>query len=320
MNKYNIDLQDLLEGGGKLNSQRTNYICNCPFCSKDKHFYINVNTLSWDCKKCGESGNIYKLLKHLNKTYLLGGKTIELTESLKSIRTILEEEIDKEVKLLELPKRKLPAGWKQYKESAYLKGRNLTKEDFKRYNLGYTTLLSKYKDYVIIPVYDEGEVRGFVARYGNKKVPENKLRYNNSVGTDFGKLLFGFDEIVKNKTVTVILVEGIFDKIKVDKVLRLWDDDEVKCNCTFGKKISEYQITKLKSKGVYNVVLLYDFDALKDIKKYGFVLENYFSTTITYTSGKKDIDECSDEEALSVFDKLQRPKEFSDNTISKLKR
>ena len=45
----------------------------------------------------------------------------------------------------------------------------------------------------------------------------------------------------------VFLVEGIFDKISVDRFLDLREDVEMKCLCTFGKKISDVQIKKIFS-------------------------------------------------------------------------
>lgn len=224
-----------------------------------------------------------------------------------------------DTELSELPVKKMPVGWKvSAKSTKYLLSRGITPEDCKRYNIGATDMFCKYENYVLIPVYDGGEIRGFLGRYGARKVPDNKLRYNNSIGTEFAELLFGYDEITDN-TSTVILVEGVFDKIAVDKVLHLWDGEEVKCVCTFGKKISDKQIKKLMLKGVTNVILLYDFDAVKEIKKYGLELEKYFVTSITYTN-KKDIDECSEDEALEVFTQLKRPKEFNEGVIGKLKK
>ena len=38
-------------------------IGRCPFCTKKDHFYVNKCTGQWDCKKCGESGNIWTFLK-----------------------------------------------------------------------------------------------------------------------------------------------------------------------------------------------------------------------------------------------------------------
>ena len=315
MNKIDDnDLRGLLLNS-KLNT-RGQYICDCPFCGKSKHFYISRDTQKWDCKKCGEAGGIYKLLNFLNKTYLLEGATVEKRDYLKGVNELSEGE---EIVLEDLPIVKMPVGWKVFDKSDYLeKERKLSKQQMKRYNLGHTDILFKYKDYVLFPIYDNLKIRGFVGRYAKKKVPKDFLRYNNSAGTDFSKLLDGFDDIIKGVTTTVILVEGRFDKMAVDRVLELEDCDEVKCCSTFGKKISPYQIEKLKSKGIQNIILLYDFDALKEIKKYGVELEKFFFTNITYTT-KKDIDECSDAEALEVFTKLRRPKEFNDNVISKVK-
>lgn len=274
----------------------------------------------FDCKKCGEFGNIYKLLRFLDKTYLLNGATIENTDTIVSVRSMLASELESsEISVTELPEVKMPVGWRVLRNSnPYLLNRGITPELCERYKFGSTKMLRKYDNYVLIPIYDGGKIRGYIGRYGSKRVPDGKLRYNNSIGTQFAQLLFGYDDITEN-TATVILVEGIFDKIAVDKVLRLWESEEVKCVCTFGKKISAEQIEKLKVKGVSRVILLYDFDAIKDIKRYGIELENHFVTSITYTT-KKDIDECTAEEALAVFANLKRPREFNVDVIGKLKR
>lgn len=303
----------------KLN-KRGQYICDCPFCGKESHFYISKETQLWDCKKCGEFGSIIKLLKQLDKIYLLQGSTIEIKEKIESLRSLIDENETEDIELKELPTIKMPIKWRLYdKPSIYLKSRKISTEDIKRYNIGYSNILSKYQNYLLIPIYDNGKIKGFIGRYANKKVPKDKLRYNNSFGTEFASLLFGYDEIIKGKTTTVILVEGIFDKIAVDKFLKLYIFPEIKCVCTFGKKISDVQIKKLLIKDITNIILLYDFDALKEIKKIGLELQEHFITNITYTK-KKDIDECNLEEALEVFDNLQKPNDFYYNVIEKIKR
>ena len=313
-----VELKEILHVEQETRSGQ--YICTCPFCGKEQHFYINKKTQMFDCKKCGEFGNIYKLLRFLDKTYLLNGATIENTDTIVSVRSMLASELESsEVSVTELPEVKMPVGWRVlHNSNPYLLNRGITPELCERYKFGSTKMLRKYDHYVLIPIYDGGKIRGYIGRYGSKRVPDGKLRYNNSIGTQFSQLLFGYDDITEN-TATVILVEGIFDKIAVDKVLRLWESEEVKCVCTFGKKISGEQIEKLKIKGVSRVILLYDFDAIKDIKRYGIELENHFITSITYTT-KKDIDECTAEEALAVFANLKRPREFNLDVIGKLKR
>jgi 5S rRNA maturation endonuclease (ribonuclease M5) len=40
-------------------------ITTCPLCNKEEHFYMNANNGLWDCKVCGQSGNISTLRKLL---------------------------------------------------------------------------------------------------------------------------------------------------------------------------------------------------------------------------------------------------------------
>ena len=37
-------------------------VADCPFCGKEDHFHANAQTGQWDCKRCGESGNLYTFL------------------------------------------------------------------------------------------------------------------------------------------------------------------------------------------------------------------------------------------------------------------
>ena len=71
------DLREILKVHKETHSGQ--YVCDCIFCGKERHFYINKKTQLFDCKKCGASGNIFKLLQYLDKLYLLGGKTVPPT-------------------------------------------------------------------------------------------------------------------------------------------------------------------------------------------------------------------------------------------------
>ena len=72
------------------------YICTCPWCFKPLHFYIDKKTQVFECKKCWVAGNVYKLLKHLDKTYLIGDKSVEYQDKIDSIRKQIEDTINKE--------------------------------------------------------------------------------------------------------------------------------------------------------------------------------------------------------------------------------
>lgn len=312
------DLRSILHIQGETRGRdKPQYLADCVFCGKEKHLYINKRTLMFDCKKCGVSGSIYKILKHLDKLYLAGQKTVEVVSKIRSIRQCLEE-ICEEDENKKNPVVKLPLGFRTAENNPYLLSRGISNEDCRTYNIGITNLKFQYKDYIIFPVMDDGEICGYLARYGNKSVPEGKLRYNNSKNTDFAYLLYGYDEIVRGKTNTVIIVEGVFDKFACDKKLHLMDDDAVKCVATFGKKISREQINKLIRKGVENVVISWDVDALKQIKQYGIELQDFFDVSVAVAFNKKDIDECSEEEVLDIFSNPVDISNFSIGTITKL--
>ena len=275
----------------------------------------------FDCKKCGVSGGIYKLLKFTDRLYLLGGVTIKKEESIKSIRQIEQEVVEESNETKLLPSISMPAGYRVFNEiNEYLKNRGITMKDIRHWKFGETRILSRYMGYVLIPIYDNGEIRGYIGRYGAKKIPDGKLRYSNSLHTDFSCLLFGYDDIVKGETDTVIITEGLFDAIAVTKKLNLFADNSVRAVCTFGKKISQTQIQKLINKEIRNVILLYDYDALKEIKHYSAVLDEYFNTKVAVALNKKDIDECNSEEVVEVFNNIMDVRDFSLDIVGKIKR
>ena len=309
MSNISIPDEDLksLFTGYRRNSNH--YITTCPYCNKEKHFYINIRTQQWDCKKCGEDGNIIKLLHHLGKLFLLGEfKSIDRNK----IKLLSEVEDGEEITEINLPNRKLPFGFKRVYKDDYLKSRKFTKKNLKKLRVGYTSIKPSLKNYIIFAIDEEDGCKGYVARYtkpiakGDKKT----LRYRNDKGVKFSQLLFGYNEIIKDKTDTVILVEGLMDKVTTDNILQLDNQDEIKCNCTFGKKISNFQILKLLKKGVKNIILIFDYDAISEMKKYGIILEQFFNVQIGFTF-RKDINDSTTEEVMEIFYNLKDVGEFN---------
>ncbi len=310
------DLRAIFEKKLKLGG-RGQYITNCPFCGKDHHFYINRTSQLWDCKKCGEEGNIVKLLSFLGKLFLLGDfKSIDRTK-LKSLSEFNSEDPEDELQLSP-ETRKLPFGFKRIFEDDYLGSRGFSKKDLEKHKFGYTSLKPRLKDYIIVGIEEDGEIKGYLARLNwskdriikfEKRTGRKKARYLNDKGAKFSNLLFGFDEINEN-TDTVILLEGFTDKITLDNVLGLGEIDDIKCCATFGKKISKTQILKLLKKGVKNIILIFDSDAIKEMKKHGKILSDFFNVNITYTYNK-DINDSTEEEIMSIFGRMNDVHSFN---------
>lgn len=306
-------------------SARNHYVCSCPFCGKEKHFYINRGTQLFDCKKCGEEGNIIKLLHHLNKLFMLGEfKSIDRTKI--TLLNELSKDNDEEDIDLDVPERKLPIGFKRVYSDEYLQGRKIKKSNFKKLEIGYTKLIPSLEDYVIFSIKEDGVCKGYVARCTwtkkrmqdyEKETGKKKLRYRNDKGAKFSNLLFGFDEITE-ETETVILVEGLIDKITLDNILDLDSSPEIKCCATFGKKISQFQILKLFSKHLKKIILIFDDDAIPEMKKYGVLLSNFFNVEMTYTIGK-DINDSSEEDVIGMFDRLMSVENFKRKAVKLIK-
>ena len=342
-------LEEILPGSVVTSGYASDHLqSNCPFCEKENHFYINWKRAfkksrgnyqgSWDCKKCGESGAIPKLLMKLGRLDLISGESqVDLRVKLENkIRIDAESkddgfEIDTHVSTINPP-----VGWKRVYVNDYLDSRGFTSEEYDEYQIGVTKIYSKLKGYVVFLVEEDGECKGWVARSTKTKeelsqinddiseynigLPKYKkkrkeLRYINSPGTDFSKLIFGIDELNIN-TKTAILVEGIMDKRNVDKQMLLSSSDRIKCLSTFGKKVSKAQIAKLQRRGIENIIILFDPDAVNDSKKYAYELDGYFNVLVGFLKDK-DPGDLTHMELEQVMDNLNTPLSFNVSKVHK---
>lgn len=305
----------------KLTSSN-HFMADCPFCNKEGHFYINRKTQLWDCKKCGENGNLFRLLLRVNKLNLLAGKIVQVHDKLPN--KIFEQNTVEQIDLF-TPTIKFPVGFKRIDFCSYLQKRGFTDEDYNSYHVGKTKLVLNYTNYVLMGVFSELELKGFIARCVLSKNQLQKLeqqksfkipRYQNSKQTKFNKLLLGVDE-VSFLTDTVILVEGLFDKKRVDDFLGLRFDPSLKCCATFGKNISLEQVLILLSKGISKVILIQDPDAVKDSKQNAFWLQKYFETVLVGFCPETDLGDSSDHQLETVFKHLSTPENFFTHFVEK---
>jgi DNA primase len=316
----------------------------CPFCGHDWKFGIKFNQnkliykndLSFNCFRgsCGKKGSEYELFKHYNVLYLLNDK-----QSIDKVDTLSSELDTTPYSQKEIPKqhsetRDYPIGWYRVFDHPYLRERGWEDWQFQTYHVGVSEMFFKLKDHIIILIIEDGENKGFVARstkdsnwidqhnrevkeYNEKCLPSERKRfhpkYENESGVFFEELLFGIDEVT-DRTETVIIVEGPLDKSNTDKQLKLNQSDTVKCLCTFGKKISETQMFKIKRKGVNNILLLYDPDAIDSSKQFGFELERYFKVKISVHESK-DPGEMLTEDFQDVIASAKDPINFYANIV-----
>ena len=122
------------------------------------------------------------------------------------------------------------------------------------------------------------------------------------------------------ETETVILCEGIFDVVALTRKLDLYENGRVAVVATFGKKISQTQIYKLQTKGVRNVVVGYDGDAVDATKKTVEELSRYFEVLVAdIPDPEKDWEDLTLQEVYDIFAyRLKTPVEYKINKIQQL--
>lgn len=289
------------------------YIGDCPFCGKENHFYFNRESGLFICHKCSESGNWFRFMKLVKKGNVEEEKTGR-RKNVELVSIVLDDEVkqtkEDEIEPVELPEEFLPVTktgtLKAYK---YLtEKRKFTKQQIKKYNLMYARE-GKFWNRVIIPIYMFGKLYGYFGRF----IPIDRLnikkKYLNGYGMDFSKMLWNYDNIDNSKP--LVLVEGAFGGMRIgDNVV-----------CTFGKKISKYQIELLKLKKVKVIILLYDADALSEINKFGGRLIEDFNVRIYPLKKGEDIDDFDNSDGMlyqKIF-KFSKPYSFNEVVSSNLK-
>lgn len=284
------DLSEVLENIS-LDGRNRNIICDCPYCGKSRKFGISLvkEGNPWNCFSCTERGRSIKLMTYFNRMDLIQ-EFLDVKEDLENpLEEIKEEDLD-----LELEEVDLPPETKRVLDDDYLEEeRGWWEESLDNFPV-FRSRNFKYKDYIVIGVYMYDTLVGYVSRHTwrkerisryNKRAKREGgyqiLRYRNSEGNEFSKMLGGMQHVVEGQTDTAILVEGYMDIIRLTQELDLFSSNKIRSLCTFGKKISPEQIYHLQSSGIKNIIVWFDDDAIDTIKDLG--LEKFFNVLIAST-------------------------------------
>lgn len=299
---------------------------DCPLCKESQKLGVifGITMSSFKCFKCKEHGSLYNLLIRLKREDLILGRITNLDIGIEE-RSLLSEEI-LNIDHVEAKDIILPLGFKRIYEEEYLKTRGFNEYQFQKYIIGVTKIHPIYKEnYVIIAVEQFGKIKGWIARsrYSkdeikliNTKRQQRYLRYINSPGGDFDKLLMGYDEIIEGETKEIILVEGFTDKNNIDNLLKLDFQKYTKCCVIFGNQLSVQQIKLLKDKGIESIIILYDPDAVNYAKKDSFEIAKIFHTFVGKLEDK-DPGDINYEELNNVLNNLKTPINFKTDVLVK---
>ena len=251
MNIELIQLIDkVLNSKGQSLNKTNEYMWWSPFVQHHKpKLQVNIQTGKWHCWVSNQGGhNLFQLLKRVGAgrqdyqtlSKLLGETTFYNND--KNTPDSLDIKLPDEFKSLSEPHTSI------IKDHAmlFLKKRGITKQDIKRYNLGYC-VEGQYQNRIIIPSYDSsGKLNYFVGR----DFYASTLKYKNP---PIPKDVIGFDLYV-NWSLPIILVEGVFDAMSVK-------NNSIPL---FGKTILPKLYGKIVEKKVKDIFIILDSDAFDD--------------------------------------------------------
>jgi len=251
------------------------YRINCPACSKrvgkadtDQHLYVNTKKFNSSLRLQG----VFHCFRCEYKGW--GLEKLGLTsKDAYSIKDLLAQKTFKESLLgtpLKFPDH-FETDFSKYSSGKaclnYLtKVRKIPYEKIIEYKIGYCPE-GKYKDCVVLPVFDNKDLVYYVARYIynkrylNPSVPNRAIVFN-----------------LKRQS-TIIITEGIFDAINVG-------DNGV---ALLGKVLKKEQATLIKKAGPKLVYIMLDLDAKNFALNIAEVLKDYIpEIKLVSTGNKKD--------------------------------
>lgn len=299
-------LDDVLGVGTSMkNDEQAHY---CPFCHHHKKkLQINLKTQQWHCWVCDAKGKkIQRLLKRLHVDNRKLKKIYEVYGDDYIVYSNDTEEEQVELRLpnefqslLKVPKGKINPLYRKVLD--YAKSRNLTKEDIRKYNIGYCDS-GHYANRIIIPSYDSNNrLNYFIAR---SVFIEEKFKYKNP---PVSKNVIMFENQI-NWNEPITLVEGVFDAMAVKRnVIPL-----------LGKFIPKKLNENIYKKGVSSINILLDEDAQDQALHYTMQFQNQGIKTKNIVPSEKD---ASDMGFTEVNSKLKESKKtgFGDIISQKLK-
>lgn len=263
---------------------------DCPYCGEIRHrFYVNLETLVCHCHNCGWSPTFLQLIQ-----YVEGVSYSRASVILKDVRgnIALPENISRDMVgnmfmddlRKDLQKRAIPLP-DEYtllnpcktnivtkRAVKYLNSRGITNKQIIDHQMGFC-MSGEYKNRVIIPITENGELRFWVARAITKDAKLKEKSPSDEVyQISKSEVIFNIDRAAK-KYHSVVISEGIFDALS-------WGDIGVSL---LGKSLYQEQLNilldyrELLTDGVYVAL---DWDAKEQATELAEKLIDFFKVKV----------------------------------------
>tara|TARA_R110002096_G_scaffold142329_4_gene297591 strand:+ start:2533 stop:3471 length:939 start_codon:yes stop_codon:yes gene_type:complete len=267
---------------GEYYESNNEMLFSCPFCNHHKKkMSINFDKNAWKCWVCDSSGrSVDFLVKKFGSATDLKDWGLDNEQSFENLEFILfgkKVEIKKEA--IFLPEGFLPLlasdrSYHRQKALKYMRKRGYSNDQIFRMKVGVCTK-GEYKGRVIVPSFDDqGDLNYFIARTYSNDFPKYK---NPKVS----KALMIFNELTINFNHPIVIVEGVFDAMRVGNNAVPILGSTIKSDHLLFQRIVENKTP---------VYIALDADAYKKEKKIIQLFLNYgISVKKVDTTGYEDI-------------------------------
>lgn len=298
-----IDYIDQSLEGGKPHhtSKGLQYSYNCPFCNDHKpRMFVNVGKQVYYCHHCQATGTLITFIseyaripwKEALKIYRdYAGYSIQLPESLEDeiYSRLFAEDLEVEKVPYDLPEEFISmedaTGKKGDEAYRYLRGRGIDVNTMVRQHIGYCPE-GKYKDRIIMPDFEGGDLIYWQARTWHKEPKKKHLKkfYRKTLNPSLseeqvkkGIRAYDKSDVISNIDLIedagmAVICEGRFDSYTIGDI----------GGCIHGKNMSDTQLMKLvKMKDKIDcVAVMLDGDAFKDALILSRRLYKYFDDVL----------------------------------------
>lgn len=325
MNFSKEQLLDIFQSNGlEVQERSTGDVCiDCPFCGNTKK-KLWVKGTGWHCFRCEEHGNVFRLFRELQ---IKPGEIHLSTEDLRN--KVMKAGVNKrfgvgQTNLLpQLGRTPIPPEFKEIRKSnkshacllahKLLRKRGLEWSDARRWNIGYSES-GKYLQHIIFPVQDEHhnivtfQARRFLGNFD----PKTKNPFDDGTTYSRTDALYGIQWMKPRDP--IVIVEGPFDAIYLDKVFRLLGMRH-KAIALLGHQISQVQIMYLKYFSPSAIWVMLDSDVKKECRQIGRELAGWFDVPVYITELEYgDPDDLTPEELLQNLQNSSRAKPSSNGS------
>lgn len=195
---------DFKEANGELITKCLFNKCDEDSGTSENHLYFNIETGQYDCKKCGEKGNILTLAKHFGNSVadtdqnLTKPDKIKKSYNIRKLNPLIVEECHQA----------LPARIREY-----LNGRGITDELVSEFKLGWGEFYGKW--WITIPIPDKDGKYTFFKLRQDPEDQNNPDKYKfYPVGSE--ATIYGWENLKGSKS-KLIICEGEFDRLILSK-------------------------------------------------------------------------------------------------------